>query len=290
MSRLLVALAASFTLAAPGSRADAPNALDQAPSSYAKLDGHRVHYKSIGTGPEALVFVHGWTCDLNTWRYQVPAFAGKTRVIAIDLPGHGQSDKPETDYTMDLFAKAIDAVLADAGVERAVLVGHSMGTPVVRQFSRLYPKKTRALVAVDGALRSFFPTKEQTDQFVARFSGENFKPNYERFINGMISERTPAAVKKQLKETLPAAPPHVAASAMRGMFDARVWKDDPITVPLLVVVARSPNWSADYEAYVRKLAPGVDYRVMPGVGHFLMMEKPEEFNAILAEFLGKAKG
>ena len=83
---------------------------------------------------------------MNFWRMQVPAFETKSRVIAIDLPGHGRSDKPQIDYTMDLFARAIDAVLRDAKVDRAVLVGHSMGVPVVRQFYRKYPEKTRALV------------------------------------------------------------------------------------------------------------------------------------------------
>jgi pimeloyl-ACP methyl ester carboxylesterase len=84
-------------------------------------------------------------------------------VIALDLPGHGQSDKPQIAYTMDLFANAIDAVMRDAKVERAVLVGHSMGTPVARQFYRKYPQKTLAIVIVDGGLRLFGTKKCETD-------------------------------------------------------------------------------------------------------------------------------
>src|SRR5215217_5851515 len=84
-------------------------------SQYAKLDGARIHYKSYGKGSrDALVLVHGWTCNLDNWREQIPEFAKRNRVIALDLPGHGQSDKPEIAYTMDLFAKAIDAVMRDA--------------------------------------------------------------------------------------------------------------------------------------------------------------------------------
>lgn len=99
-------------------------------SHYASLDGARIHYQSYGKGREALVFIHGWSCDLSHWRDQVADFQGRNRVIAVDLPGHGQSDKPKLAYTMDLFARAVDAVLRDAQVDRAVLVGHSMGTPV----------------------------------------------------------------------------------------------------------------------------------------------------------------
>ena len=105
-------------------------------SKYAKLDATKIHYQSQGKGKDALVLVHGWGCNLNHWRDQIPELSKRARVIAVDLPGHGSSDKPETKYDMDLFAAAIDAVMKDAGVERAVLVGHSMGTPVIRQFYR----------------------------------------------------------------------------------------------------------------------------------------------------------
>lgn len=288
MLRALIVLMVAVGMASAVVRADAtPQALDRISSSFAQLDGSRVHYKSVGKGDTALVFVHGWTADIRSWRFQVPAFAGKMRLILIDLPGHGQSDKPHEDYTMDFFARAIDAVLKDAGVRKAVLVGHSMGTPVIRQFYRLYPEKTAGLVAVDGALRRFPMTQVQLDRFVARFSGPDFKANHAKFIAGMFTKNTPAAVRKDLLETLPTAPQEVAVSAMKAMFTPAIWKDDPITVPLLAVVARSPGWTADYEAYVRKLGPDVEYRSVDGVGHFLMLEKPDAFNGILMEFLRK---
>ena len=103
-----------------------------------------------------------------------PDFAKRNRVIALDLPGHGQSDKPQIAYTMDLFANAIDAVMRDAKVERAVVAGHSMGTPVARQFYRKYPQKTLAIIIVDGGLRPF-GTKEMREQFLAMFRAPNYK-------------------------------------------------------------------------------------------------------------------
>src|ERR1043165_9182525 len=92
-------------------------------------DGARVHYESYGKGKDAVVFIHGWTCDLSFWRGQAPVYQ-KRRSLLIDLPGHGQSDKPEVSYTQERFARAVEAVMRDEGVERAVLVGHSMGGPV----------------------------------------------------------------------------------------------------------------------------------------------------------------
>ena len=113
-----------------------------------------MHYKSLGRGGPALVFVHGWTCNLEFWSDQAGVFARTTRVLAVDLPGHGASEAPDA-YSMDVFARAVEAAMRDAGVDRAVLIGHSMGALVIRQFSRLFPQKTIALVAVDGSFRPF---------------------------------------------------------------------------------------------------------------------------------------
>jgi pimeloyl-ACP methyl ester carboxylesterase len=263
------------------------NPLDKAPSRYTKCDGMKVHYKSLGKGQTALVFVHGWTADMTSWRYQVPALDGKVRMVLIDLPGHGKSDKPKIDYTMEVFAKAVDAVLADAGVTRAVLAGHSMGTPVVRQFYRRYPKKVAGLVAVDGRLMKAELPPQTMKKIVAQIEGPDFKATVGKFIDGMLTKDTPEEVRKHLKAAYPAAPQYVAVSAMKAMQDPAIWKDDPIKVPLQAIMAKSPFWTAEYEKYVRKLAPGVDYQMMEGVGHFLMMEKPKEFNALLVAFLKK---
>src|SRR5262249_19857270 len=145
----------------------AQSLLSEAPSKYAELDGLRVHYKNYGTGRRALIFIHGWSLDLTSWRGQIPAFEGKVRMLLIDLPGHGESDKPQITYSFDLFARSIDTVMRDAGVDKAILVGHSNGTPVIRQFYRKYPEKTLALVVVDGPLKIFGLTKERADAFIA---------------------------------------------------------------------------------------------------------------------------
>src|SRR6185503_3774851 len=87
-------------------------------SKFAKFDGNRVHYVNYGKGNDAVVLIHGWTMNADNWRDQIPALAERYRVIAIDLPGHGQSDKPKLSYSMDYFARAVEAVMRDAKVKR----------------------------------------------------------------------------------------------------------------------------------------------------------------------------
>jgi pimeloyl-ACP methyl ester carboxylesterase len=268
-------------------QADDPNPLDKAPSRFAKLNDLKVHYKSLGQGKTAVVFVHGWCCDLTVWRDQAAAFDGKVRMIFIDLPGYGQSDHPRIDYTMDLFARGIDAVVRDAGVEQAVLAGHSMGTPAVRQFYRLYADKTKALIFVDGALRQMMKDPAQVEQFMSNFKEDTFKEVAPRFLMGMLPPTTPEPMKQRIQAMIANTTPQVAISSMHAMMDEKYWKEDPIKVPAQALMAKSPFWTEEYKDFLKKLAPDLDYREFEGVSHFLFMDKPREFNEAMGEFLKK---
>jgi pimeloyl-ACP methyl ester carboxylesterase len=197
------------------------------------------------------------------------------------------SDKPQVNYTMDYFAAAIDAVLKDAQVDRAVLVGHSMGTPVVRQFYRKYPQKTLALVIVDGGLRPF-GTKEQREQFMAPLRG----PDYKQVLTNMGAAMTAtlsAADKERIRASFAAVPQSVLVSAMEAMSEDSLYETDKINVPVLAILAKSPYWPADTEQFLRSLAPDLEYQMWDGVSHFLFMDKPKEFNAAVIAFLDKKK-
>ncbi len=252
----------------------------------------RVHYKSYGDksgkGSEALVLIHGWSCNLDYWRDSVPEFAKRNRVLAIDLPGHGQSDKPEVTYSMDLFARAIAAVMRDAKVERAVLVGHSMGTPIARQFYRKYPDKTLGIVIVDGSLRPF-GDKKLMDSFLAGFRGPNYKEAGKQMFAGMAGPNLSPEIMARIQASFLNTPQQVLVSAMEGMADDSIWGGDKINVPVLAYMAKSPFWPPDTEQFYRSLAPNLDFQMLDGVGHFLMMEKPKEFDAAVVAYLDKNK-
>ena len=255
-------------------------------SRYTSLDSSRIHYQSYGKGTAALVLIHGWSCNLDNWRDQVPDLAKRGRVIALDLPGHGKSDKPELTYSMDLFARAVEAVMGDAGVQRAVLVGHSMGTPVARQFYRKYPGKTLAIVVVDGPLTPFVD-KQMVESFIATFRGPNYKEAGAGMLAAMLGPSMTAEKKEQIRTSFLNTPQHVLVSAMEAMTDEAIWASDPINVPVLAVAAKSPMAPPDLEQRARGVAPKLEFQMWEGVGHFLMMEQPKRFNDAVIAFLDK---
>jgi pimeloyl-ACP methyl ester carboxylesterase len=255
-------------------------------SKFAKLDGAKIHYVNYGKGSDALVLIHGWTMNVDNWRDQVQDFASRYHVIAIDLPGHGQSDKPQVSYSMDYFARAVEAVMKDAKAKRAVLVGHSMGTPVARQFYRKYPQKTLAIVIVDGVLRPL-AEKAMMDRMIEGFRAPTYKQSIDQMLAAMKGPSLSAEAMERIKASSANTPQHVVVSAMEGMADPAIWGDDKINVPVLAIMARNPFYPPNIEEISRGLAPNMDFRMWEGVGHFVMMDKPKEFNEAVIGFLEK---
>lgn len=269
----------------PKAEKDETAKLDPISGDFADFDGVRVAYQESGKGKEAIIFVHGWTSNRDFWAGQTNSYFGQ-HTIAIDLPGHGKSDKPKVNYSIEYFAKSIQAVMKKTGVKKAVLVGHSMGTPIIRQFYRLYPEQVMALVIVDGALRPFAP-KAVIDQFMAPMKAD-YKANSPAFIEGMISPMSDENLKNQIRKSTSATPDYVALSAMEGMGEESLYAKDKIDVPVLAVLAESSfGQQKDLKEFLSSFIPNLDLRMWQGVSHFLMMEKPQEFNQSLRFFINK---
>jgi len=257
-------------------------------SKFTTLDGAKIHYVNFGKGDEALVLIHGWTCNIDNWRDQFADFAKRNRVIAIDLPGHGKSDKPQVTYSMDYFARAVDAVMRDTKVKRAVLVGHSMGTPVARQFYREHSEKTLAIVIVDGSLRPF-GDKAFMDRLIEGFRGPNYSEAVGQMLTAISGPNLSADATERIKTSSLNTPQHVIVSAMEGMADPSIWGADKINVPVLAIMAKNPFYPPNVEESFRAIAPKMEFHMWDGVGHFIMMEKPKEFNAAVLAFLDRNK-
>jgi len=256
-------------------------------SHEALYGAERIHYVTTGRGAHTVVLVHCWAGNLTLWRGQVPALRDKARLILIDLPGHGLSDKPQTNYSMDYFAGAVLAVMNDAHADTATLVGHSMGTPVICRVYARAPDKVAALVAVDGTLRRPGMTGGDAEQFIARMNGAQYRTVVTNLVKSMFPIPGTETLRDATTAELLKTPQYVMASAMRGMFGADVpdWALGHVSIPVICINTDSAMWDDDYKTYVRSVSPKAEYRTLPGTGHWLMLEKPEEFNATLVESL-----
>lgn len=255
------------------------------PLGAATLDGMHIHSTVTGQGEPTVLLVHGWTCNEDAWSEQVPALAQHYRVVTLDLPGHGKSDAPpDGNFSIDLFARSVEAVRKEVGAERIVVVGHSMGGPVAIRYAQIHPEHTAGLIFVDGVTGANLQSMNiKGDQF----AGPDGLKTREAMIRSMFraspTQQTQAAILKMML----AAPEQTAVRAMDAMV---AWmKEDPgaFDEPTLAIYAdRSPIAAPDYlHAHFKH----VEITDIPGTDHFMMFEKPAELNSLMLAFLAKVQ-
>lgn len=256
---------------------------------FAKLDNNlRVRYLTEGQGPMTMVLVHGWTCSAAFWRLQSADFARLYRVIAIDLPGHGKSDKPaDLQYSVPLFAQAIDAVMRDAHVTRAIIAGHSMGVPVAAQAIVDHPERFAGFIAVDGAVwKPRSPDAKAKPSTFAQRLRADYIGVASANLEGMFASATPVDLREEIRERMLLTPPYVAASASENLSASDVWTHIPLTLPTMAVVGGKQR-DDDRRALYQEYFPNLRFELWEEAGHFLMMEQPARFNQLVMEFAFK---
>jgi pimeloyl-ACP methyl ester carboxylesterase len=245
------------------------------PLAAASVDNLAIKSSVMGAG-ETIIFVHGWTCDETAWDAQVAHFSKDYRVVTLDLPGHGFSASPaKEDFSMDLFAAAVEAVREEMGGGKVVLVGHSMGGAVIRQYAVNYPEHVAGLVAVDGPL-------DMRTMAGINF-GELTLEQRRGMVESMFVEGTTQDIREEILDVMLGTPEDTAHGAMNAMFDPALQTDDVIAAPALSVAAGTSNFT--FGDSQREVLTDWEFTSVPDTGHFLMMEKPAEFNALLEGFL-----
>ena len=251
----------------------------------ATVDGATIHWTSTGTGRQTLILVHGWTCDETSWKEQVPTLAKAYRVITLDLPGHGKSGMPKT-FSMEVFARAIEAVRAEAKVDKAVLAGHSMGTPVIRKYALMYPDRVSALVIVDGLIQLPANGIQPGQPGRGPLPAVTVQAR-EAMVKGMFGPATTPALQDHILKMMMGAPEATAAGAMAATWDTSQLSDQKIAAPVLAVFAGTRALAS--EQAVKTLYPNAEYHTIPETAHFLMMEKPAEFNRLVSAFVERLR-
>jgi pimeloyl-ACP methyl ester carboxylesterase len=261
-----------------------------APGLAATVDGLKLNWHSTGNGKQTLVLVHGWTCDSSAWEYQIPALSMKYRVITMDLPGHGRSASPSGGkFAPDLFARAVEAVRAEAKAEKVVLMGHSMGVPVIRQYAAMFPQHVAGLIAVDGPLVQpdwAAATGGRGMPSPSQFGGPEGRKVRENMIRGMFTPKTPTTLQQHVLDMMLKAPESTATGAFAWILDSGIWKG-AVSAPALAIYAGTA--SSQMIDDTKKRVPGVQTAQIKDTGHFLMMEQPEKFNELVFAFVEKLK-
>jgi pimeloyl-ACP methyl ester carboxylesterase len=251
----------------------------------ASVNGVDLRYVDTGAGDPPIVFVHGWTCNRTNWRHQIAEFSQGHRVIALDQRGHGESEKPDQDYTIEGFADDLTAFVEDLGLERPVLVGHSMGGAIAHRVVRTRPGLARALVTVDSTI---LPIPEALSGTVTSVFAGLRSDAYKEVARGFSStflfgEKSETALKEELLDAMAEAPHRLVYSALESLLHEAGTYAGPSPVPTLCLLAATSIYAPDA---IKERYPNVEVRQIDAA-HFLQLERPTEVNEAIREFLAR---
>jgi pimeloyl-ACP methyl ester carboxylesterase len=272
---------------------------------WVNVDGTPVNTIELGEGPPML-FVHGLSGSWPNWLEQLPIFAADRRVLAIDLPGFGSSPMPDREITISGYARLLDRLLGELGIDAAAVVGNSMGGFIAAELAIAYPQRVERLVLVSAAGISTYdeprvhraiPSLMRTERILAA-------------TGAWVASKSDAVARRpRLREAalnvvlrhpsrIPAA---LAAEQIRGAgkpgflpalqaileYDFRDRLPE-IACPTLIVWGDSDRLVnvRDADTFA-ELIPNSRKVIFEDTGHMAMLERPAAFNALLRDFLAE---
>jgi pimeloyl-ACP methyl ester carboxylesterase len=246
----------------------------------------RLRYERSADGARELVFVHGWCCDRTFWAPQLAHFAPSCRTTTFDLRGCGESSRPEHGYDIPSLADDVAWLCDQLGIERPVVLGHSLGAMIAIELASRRPSSVAAVVGVDPGPIHYLPeTRQRFEALAAALAGAGGEDVRRTWVEETAGPTVDDEVRAQIVETMCSVPLAVAAAFIEGVTR---WNGAGAlalcdTVPMLII--RSEASSTDEPWRLRRLKPDVQFGVTVGAGHFNHLEVPEQVNAMVERFL-----
>ena len=250
-------------------------------------DGVEIAYDVRGRGKTTLFFIHGWCSNRAFWREQLDALAAEYRVVAIDLPGHGASGRDRATWSCTAFGRDVQAVAESLNLKRIILIGHSLGGPVSLDAAQRMPGRVIGVIAVD-TLRNveIQATAEMLERIASAFETD-FNGTMRAFLpQFFLPDADPELVQWVIERSL-AADHEMAAAIMRDQGNVNqktLLSSASVPVRGINAAAGQPGPPATAIETNRQYAD-FDAVFIDGVGHFLQLENPEQFNRQLRKVL-----
>ena len=241
-------------------------------------DGVMINYYIKGSKKNALVFVHGYSCSSEYWWPQLEYFSKKYTTIAVDLAGHGKSGLNRKEYSMDAFGDDVKSVIEHLDLDQVVLIGHSMGGPVIVKAAGSLGAKSRLIIGVD-------TFHDLTTEGIGRFARIAVNTMFQLFYDSMTKDsiddffidKTDKDLEDWIRNDALKSPKNIS----QGTLDALLTMNYPeslseLSIPMIALNARSfreTKLDSNFDTY-----KDIQIEFMEDVGHFIMLERPHEFN------------
>jgi 3-oxoadipate enol-lactonase len=256
----------------------------------ANLNGIGLNYEQAGSGPD-LVLIPGLGASVNAWYAQLKGLSPVLRVTAVDLRGHGLSEKPPGPYNLSLFATDVAALMQHLDLGPAVVVGSSMAALIAVELAATHPQRVAALVLVGGFPVLGAAGRERMEERARIAETEGMGPLGDTVAStalGAHTHQTQPALVGLFRQGLLANDPRAYAASCRALVEADITpRLGRIQCPALILLGSQEQVAPLPAARALKTGiPQARLEVIPNAGHLPFLEQPAAFNAAILEFVG----
>jgi pimeloyl-ACP methyl ester carboxylesterase len=269
---------------------------------FVELDALKLAYREAGSGPPVLL-LHGWPTSSFLWREVMKPIARRNRVLALDLPAFGESDKPlEESYGFDFFESAIDGFLESLGIDQVAIGGHDVGGPIALHWALKRPERVTKVALLNTLVYPEF--SEAVLQFIHACSTPEIREQLTSPAGLEAAIRLGVADDSKLDRGVfdAVSAPFASEEARLALAKAGIGLEPAgfeeiarrlpsLEVPLRVVYGEQDRILPDVAetmARVKHDVPHAEVTAMPACGHFLQEEEPEEIGELLADFFARS--
>lgn len=259
---------------------------------FVENDGLKIYYEFEAGSLPALVFIHGWTANMNFWKEQRAYFSGKNAMLFIDNRGHGKSDKPKKYdyYRLEKFVSDLDAVVSALKLRDFVLIGHSFGTMISIKYCVDHPEKVGALVLVGGGanIRMFHKFFYPISRLLSAIS---YRSSVKLVTNLSFAKNASDLKEWAFKEFFEKTPRYSAMNGYKTLtkVDLRDVARRIDKRTLIIVGEKDALLPVKKSKELNELIRNSRLVVIPEAGHCVQLEKPGEVNREIEEFCSKLK-
>lgn len=249
------------------------------------FDGVSINFDNEGDGETAIILVHGWSNTRNIWDAQVSHFSEEYQVIAVDLPGFGKSGNSRSEWTIAAYGEDISTIINQLNLKKVVLVGFSLGAPVVIEAANNAPDRVKGVVLVDDLQEVEMQIPPPMARYIDSLMMDLVNnPTKEKLIGGGFFKKNVDSAYLRVVSLLEGASHIGWRESLAGYME---WRNEYCTnsikdVKAPIIAINSDLQPTNVEAF-RKYAPSFKARIVENVGHVIMWDDTEEFNRLLEE-------